>query len=124
MNARHRLASIAFVVVTTLFPLATAGRAEAGPTAVRHNLDGSRSVHVSYADLNLATEAGKATFNRRLRRAYRAVCPQPGFGPGIVEPPQCRRVAAAGAKRSVELAIARHVGRQDGTQLALATARR
>ena len=37
--------------------------------------DEAPSVRVSYEDLNLATEAGRARFDRRLAAAVRRVCP-------------------------------------------------
>jgi UrcA family protein len=36
--------------------------------------DAARSVHVTYADLNLRSEAGLHTLDRRLAQAVRAVC--------------------------------------------------
>jgi UrcA family protein len=33
-------------------------------------------VRIAYADLNLASEAGRAEFNRRIDRAVNTVCPE------------------------------------------------
>lgn len=58
--------SIAFVAVAGALCLA--------PAQARDGHDVARSQIVSYADLDLGSENGRATLNRRLHIAVRAVC--------------------------------------------------
>jgi len=57
--------------ITTLAAAFVATLAAAPALAQDSNV---RSVAVSYADLDLASEAGRATFDNRLRQAVRELC--------------------------------------------------
>lgn len=64
---------------------------------------------VSYADLDVSTEAGQRTLNRRVRSAVRKVCGNHMTAP-ISERltiKQCYRSAMQGAERDVETIVAR-----------------
>lgn len=57
---------LATLATTTLFTLAVPAQANEAPRRT-----------VSYADLDLASEAGRATLDRRVKIAVRSVCPAP-----------------------------------------------
>jgi UrcA family protein len=78
----------------------------------------SRTAVVTYADLDLASEAGRSTLQRRISAAVREVCPQ-YLGTSLIERAHriaCTREARASAQAQLRLAIAR---RQGGAELAL-----
>ncbi len=70
-----------------------------------------RSVAVSYADLDLGSEAGRATFDNRLRQAVREVCGVASSADlrGQNRVDECREDLTAHAAQQREIAIA---GRQ------------
>lgn len=120
MNANRHITGIALAIAGSLLSTASAGYAGPGRDMVQHNADGTRSVRVSYADLNLATQAGRAALDGRLDRAYKMVCSTPHRGPMDRYDRGCRRTAVA----SVQLNVARAIGIHTGRQLALADTRR
>ena len=78
-------------------------------------------VRVSYTDLDLTTDAGRDTLNKRINSAVKRVCvlnDQPSgdyFGWQA-----CRRYAYTGAHRQMRLAIAKADGRKTGIAANLA----
>lgn len=104
--------------------LAVSGEASAAP----RTLSTSQTLieHVSFADLDLLGQAGKATLQRRIRAAARRVCDTQGVPPLAVKLDEMRcnrsaiarasaqldRIAAAHAAKAVEIAaLAVDVGR-------------
>jgi UrcA family protein len=70
---------------------------------------------VPYADLNLASEAGIETLDRRLERAVKRVCGGDARHMGLQdEVIECREKARAGIAPQRNYAIARATGRQNG----------
>jgi UrcA family protein len=70
---------------------------------------------VPYADLNLASEAGIETLDRRLERAVKRVCGGDARHLGLQdEVIACREKARAGIAPQRNYAIARATGRQNG----------
>lgn len=70
---------------------------------------------VPYADLNLASEAGIETLDRRLERAVKRVCGGDARHMGLhQEIAECREKARAEILPQRSYAIARATGRQDG----------
>ena len=65
-------------------------------------------VHVSYADLDLASVAGAKTFERRVAGAVVEVCGDPDRGdlPLVAEMTRCRMTARAGVREQVQRAYA------------------
>ena len=94
------------MAITALIVPATAQAAE-DPVVVEGNIDRPFIV-VSYADLNLAEEAGVARLNRRVRAAATRLCIQPGLQPVGEEmrDQACRKDALDDASRQIELAVA------------------
>lgn len=66
-----------------------------------------RSVRVSLADLNLGTPTGRATSDRRIRRAARTVCAQPMSNMAQMKLRELHCIAAATAGASAQIAVAR-----------------
>ena len=65
-------------------------------------------IYVSYADLNLANEAGVARLNRRVRTAATRLCMQNGFQ-GVTQEMRdhaCRADALTNARRQIDIAVA------------------
>ncbi len=90
---------IAAIAAAAMFP--TVAIAQAGPT-----------VAVSYADLDLGTEAGRRALESRIGVAVRRVC-RPEPNPGLEEwadHQRCRREASAASLGQMRLAIARANG--------------
>ena len=99
---------IAAIAATAMFP--TVANAQAGHT-----------VPVSYADLDLRTEAGRRTLESRIGAAVSLVCGQRPF-PGVRAwgaYQRCLRETRAGPLAQMRLAIARANGESDA-QAALA----
>ncbi|HEY0621844.1 UrcA family protein [Sphingomonas sp.] len=98
-----------------LFNLARAAAiAAALIAAVPAFAGGAKSANVSYADLNLASALGKATFERRVSRAADRVCGVE-LGRDIVAQAAAKRCAAAAresARPAVELAYRNAANRQ------------
>lgn len=78
----------------------------------------SRSVAVGYADLDLASEAGRRSFDNRLRQAVREVCGSASsadlHGQNRVD--DCREELTARAARQRDIVLA---GRQTGIAIAV-----
>jgi UrcA family protein len=76
--------------------------------------DGAKSVQVSYADLNLASAQGKASFERRINAAAQRVCgPAPGLN--LVMQAAANRCVAAtleSTQPAIELAYRNAASRQ------------
>lgn len=68
----------------------------------------STSVQVSYADLNLASDAGRNVLERRVARAVRIVCPTEDMRDFAIahDTQACRSTATANAQPAVDAAIA------------------
>jgi UrcA family protein len=65
------------------------------------------SIRVSFADLNLSSLAGRATFDRRIERAIDVLCGQPGSNLDMASPVwKCRAAARASASPQRQLAVA------------------
>jgi UrcA family protein len=100
-----------------------AGQAHADPSSGSQTI----SIKVTYADLDLSTDAGAREVLRRLERAARTACGgRPEFGPfmlGLVQPWEACR---AGAVRGAVEAIGRPTVSRlyTGEQQRLASARR
>lgn len=76
--------------------------AMAGEAALIANEDGSRSMEISYADLNLTSDAGVAALDKRINRAIAKVCKTDNRFDQL----KCRDVARKGAAKRTEVAIA------------------
>lgn len=78
----------------------------------------SDTVIVSYADLDLGSEAGRSALLRRVAGATRQLCPRPHSASMVeaVSHRACVREAGASAQPQVRLAFARASG---GTQIAM-----
>lgn len=77
------------------------------PLAAAH-AEPAKSISVSYADLNLATDVGRATLERRIKNAAKASC---GFEPSATVRLQrdykdCVKTALSGAEQRVASIIA------------------
>ncbi len=96
MNARPLLA-LAAVLTTGLLVGTTA---YAAPTE-------TRSVTVSYADLDIARPADRAILERRIVVAADRICANPGERDirSLMEARECRTAALADARPKVELAM-------------------
>ena len=95
---------------------ATAGTAE---RSVIELPDGTRSMTVAYSDLNLRSDSGVQTLNRRVRHAANIVC---GVKRGVAlweyqQSRKCYRKSLAKASHAVKIAVARV---RTGTQFASA----
>lgn len=104
---------------TIRFAAATAILAATGLAATAHAapLEETRSTHVRYADLDLASANGVTALHRRIGAAVNAVCGTVD-GRDLAERQRvftCRAKAIASARPAAELAIA---GARGGTQLA------
>ena len=77
-----------------------------------------RSVAVSYADLDLGSEAGRATFDSRLRQAVRELCGTASSADlrGQNQVDACREELTARAAQQRDIALA---GRQTGIVIAV-----
>ncbi len=82
-----------------------------------------RSVIVSYAGLDLSTDAGRKVFDRKIHSAVRSVC---GVAPGdgwvaLAKARRCMKATKSDAQASASLAALRQQRDRDGTQVAIAT---
>ena len=111
-------AGLALAVTAVIVP-ATAQAAD-DPVVVEGNLDRPYII-VSYADLNLAEEAGVNRLNRRVRTAATRLCIEPGLQTvrQEMDDQSCRLKAIADAKEQITLAVASF----GTTRLAAATPR-
>ena len=65
------------------------------------------SIRVSFADLDLGSPAGRASFDRRIARAIDVLCGQPGTNLDMATPVwKCRQAARASASPQRQLAVA------------------
>ena len=95
------LTSTAIALAAVVLPLSTATANEL------------RSATVEYADLNLATSAGQAALDRRIRRAVNAVCGPMQNRPSLDATVRlCRTETMLIARQSRDLAVASY---GDGT---------
>lgn len=63
---------------------------------------------VAYGDLDLTSEAGKATLDKRIRAAVKRVCNRDfGTGSDLIEWNKCKRESLAGANLQMDVVIAR-----------------
>jgi len=101
-------------IIATIALLATTAPAIAQPAGE------TRTVHISYADLDLRHAADVKTLDRRLRSAIDTVCPAGVATDLLVSPAvqQCRRAAHTALASQRATAIAKAAGT---TQLALNT---
>lgn len=79
---------------------------------------------VTYGDLDLTTDAGQATLNKRIRAAVKRVCP--ANGPSAAEflaASRCKRSSLADASRQMDVAIARAGGARTGIAANMAVVR-
>ncbi|WP_162013481.1 UrcA family protein [Erythrobacter sp. NAP1] len=84
------------------------------PLGAAHASEG-RSVSISYADLDLSSQAGQEIFDRRIERAVQAVCGTMQGRPSLdAAVRKCQQETQVSANKSRDLAIANY-GR---TQLA------
>lgn len=74
------------------------------PAAAQETLE----ERVAYGDLDLSSDAGQGTLNKRVRAAVKRVC---GAGSGSLrdfhEANRCKRTSLAGAQSQMKVAIAR-----------------
>ncbi len=110
-----KIVSLGLAVCAAIAPVA------ASASNVEIADDGSYRITVSYADLNLASEAGKHMLNTRLKSAARAVC-----GPeGTIslrenqKAEECSQAILRAAQPQVALALRG----QDGGSIAVAASR-
>lgn len=96
--------------ITSIIAAMTAAAAITLAPAAAADLSGdiaSRSMTISYADLDLASVADQDTLNTRIRRAARSVCRMPAAG--VAENRQvmiCRTTATADALSQAAVVIA------------------
>lgn len=72
-----------------------------GPAALAQPADPPSSIHVSFADLDLTHEAGRATLEARVSRAVSRVCPMATSSydlESMARHRACRRSAWSGAR--------------------------
>ncbi|QIQ86034.1 UrcA family protein [Erythrobacter sp.] len=91
------ITTAAITFAASLLPLSAANAAE------------PRSADISYADLDLSSEAGQAIFDRRIEAAVEAVCGRtegrPTFDRAVRE---CQAETRIAAKTSRDLAVAKY----------------
>jgi UrcA family protein len=80
---------------------------ERGRIVYAANAEGRRTAAVRYGDLDLGSDAGRATLERRLRTAARQVC-DTGIDDVVAQADQqrCRSEAVVATRRAVETAVA------------------
>ena len=91
--------------------LAFSGQASAGPTPLATSQTSIE--RVSYADLDLLGQAGRAALQRRIRAAARRLCDTPGVLPLAVKmgETRCHRSAVARASVQLDRIAAAHAAR-------------
>ncbi|MEP9360293.1 UrcA family protein [Sphingomonas sp. KR3-1] len=94
-------------MIKSLIALSLLAASAAAPASAQQ---AGASVHVRYADLDLSTDAGRQTLDRRLAAALDTVCPtaRPGF---VTPSPQGLRCRASAEKQITvarEQALAQH----------------
>ena len=72
------------------------------PATPSQAADDVRTERVSYADLNLDTEAGAHTLALRLRAAAKRVCDIDFLGAGAAEEARCEKTAIDSARKTLE----------------------
>lgn len=83
--------------ITVTAPQVTVQKAEKGPSGFSRVMVYSADRQVSFADLDLTTDAGIDTFRTRIRDAARDACEQISKEYPMVEDASCERVAIAHA---------------------------
>jgi UrcA family protein len=106
MFARVGATALAALITTTLVPGVAAAAMD--ETLVEANV-ARPSTAVSYADLDLATTAGVAELNTRVKRAARSICIANGHRDlaRIVSENECRDTALDHARPQIAAAIER-----------------
>ena len=101
----------------TILAAALAASFTAAP-AIAQNAPNVRSIAVSYADLDLGSEAGRETFDNRLRQAVRELCGHASSSDlrGQNRIDTCREQLSARAAQQRDIALA---GRQTGIVIAV-----
>lgn len=97
-------------IASSLIVLSTAGYAEKPPVIVQAVLD-VPTAHVSYADLNLRTQAGVQVLQARVRRAATTICMEPQIRelPRVAAGRNCYNTAMTRAQDDIQRA-ASHFG--------------
>ena len=90
-------------IASTLIAISTAAYAEKPPVIVDGVLD-MPTVHVSYADLNLRSQAGLQVLQARVRRAASTICLEPQVRelPRVIAARNCYNSAMARAQDDIE----------------------
>ncbi len=87
-----------------LAALATIALSSGAPVAA----DSPRQERVAYGDLDLTSDAGQTTLDKRIRAAVKRVCSPVGNSASeALEWSRCKRQSLAGANAQMEVAIAR-----------------
>lgn len=110
MNYGKLISMCAAVALTAggLIALAPAASGKDRPVVVRAPDDPAPTRRISYADLNLASLAGEATLNRRVRGAVSSVCNEAvGPSPILFSEQACRKFAWSGARPQIASAVQR-----------------
>lgn len=96
---------IRILTATVAAMLATSASADQSSVII---VDGAPTARVSYADLNLQSNAGRLRMTHRIRSAAERMCVNPFYRVSITEPERndCYRVALADGMTQLE-AIAR-----------------
>jgi UrcA family protein len=103
----HDAVSAGLAALATIALFASVPAAAQGPSQVR----------VAYGDLDLTSDAGQETLNKRIRGAVKRVCsPIGASAAGHRQHQACRREALAGAQSQMRIAVAKA-----GERKALAT---
>lgn len=90
---RAGLTALASIALFSALPAAASGQAQE---------------RVAYGDLDLTSDSGQATLNKRIRAAVKRVCGHSsGSTADFLDWRQCRRNSMADATRQMEVAIAR-----------------
>lgn len=100
-----------FAIAASLIVISTAGQAEKPPLIVEAVLD-IPTAYVSYADLNLRTEAGVKALEARVHRAATTICLEPQIRelPRVINRRNCYNTAMTRAHEDIQRAA-----RQFGT---------
>jgi UrcA family protein len=108
-------------MIKTLVSVALAAAAlAAAPAAAENSAYDLAKVQVFYGDLNLASDAGRGTLDRRIRSAARSICgTEASRGPaGLNAIKACQNQAIASASGQVEQALASLKGSGSGIMVA------